>query len=95
VNDGSVRSARWTVSGRVQGVGFRWYVLKRAQELGVSGWVRNLPDGRVEAAASGDPEQLQAFEDALRRGPRFSRVDNLLRSDDTLQQEEPKGFEII
>ncbi len=61
---------RFVVSGRVQGVGFRWFVRNAARELGLTGWVRNLADGRVEAEASGPPEALDAFERRLREGPR-------------------------
>jgi acylphosphatase len=65
---------RWVLSGLVQGVGFRWYAARRASELGLKGWVRNLPDGRVEAVASGDPASLARFEELLRIGPRSARV---------------------
>jgi acylphosphatase len=60
---------RFVVSGHVQGVGFRWFVRRAAQELGLTGWVRNLADGRVQAEASGPPEALEAFERRLREGP--------------------------
>jgi acylphosphatase len=95
VTGAGTASARWIVSGRVQGVGFRWFVYKRALELGVVGWVRNLPDGRVEAAARGPAERLEAFHDALLEGPRFSHVDNVERLDDPHQQTPANGFEII
>jgi acylphosphatase len=57
------------VVGKVQGVGFRWFVWDRAVELGVSGWVRNTESGDVEVAASGDATQLSALEAAVGRGP--------------------------
>lgn len=62
------------VVGRVQGVGFRWYVRERALELGLDGWVKNTADGDVEMIASGDHSQLQALEAAARRGPSGARV---------------------
>jgi acylphosphatase len=68
------RSFRFWVSGRVQGVGFRWFVRREALELGVAGRVRNLADGRVEVAVSGPPEALSAFRERLRQGPPGSRV---------------------
>ena len=66
---GGARACRFWVSGRVQGVGFRWYVRRAAQELGLAGRVRNLPDGRVEVVAVGEPEALNAFRARLREGP--------------------------
>jgi acylphosphatase len=69
------RSAKiFLVSGRVQGVGFRAYTEYVARQIGVTGWVRNLADGRVEAHASGTPEQLDDFEARIRTGPRLSEV---------------------
>ena len=58
-----------TVNGRVQGVGFRWFVRDRATALGLAGWVRNRADGSLEVLAEGPAEALAAFEDALRAGP--------------------------
>ena len=72
---------RWYVSGRVQGVGFRWFVVQRATELGINGWVRNLPDGRVEVLGKGLREAMEAMELSLRSGPRMSRVDNVEKTD--------------
>lgn len=62
------------ISGRVQGVGYRYFAEQSANLLGVRGWVRNLDDGRVEVHASGTPEQLDDFEARLRQGPRFADV---------------------
>lgn len=71
------RACRLVLSGRVQGVGFRWFTRKAAQELGVAGRVRNLPDGRVEVEAAGGPGPLDAFRERLREGPSGSRVTGL------------------
>jgi acylphosphatase len=57
------------VHGRVQGVGFRWFVRTEARRLGLAGWVRNLPDGTVELRASGIAQFLSALEQAIQRGP--------------------------
>jgi acylphosphatase len=71
------RSFRFWVSGRVQGVGFRWFVRREAEELGLTGRVRNLADGRVEVAVSGPPEALSAFRERLRTGPPGARVSRI------------------
>jgi acylphosphatase len=63
------------VRGRVQGVGFRWFVEREAQMLGVAGWVRNNPDGSVEVLATGNKEQINNLHARLRIGPRAARVD--------------------
>lgn len=66
------------VRGRVQGVGFRWYVHREASELALKGWVRNTEDGDVEVVATGEPEDLAELRASLRQGPRGSRVDHLI-----------------
>jgi acylphosphatase len=71
------RACRLWVIGRVQGVGFRWFTRKAAQELGLAGLVRNLPDGRVEVEVAGEPEALERFRERLRQGPSGSRVTSL------------------
>ena len=65
------------ISGRVQGVGFRWYVEREAQLIGVAGWVRNLEDGGVEVMAAGSGAQLAALYEKLEKGPRAARVDRV------------------
>jgi acylphosphatase len=68
----------YLVKGRVQGVGFRWYVHREAAALELSGWVRNTEDGHVEVVAAGDPQSLAELARALRKGSRGSRVDAVL-----------------
>ena len=68
---------RFVVRGRVQGVGFRWFVEREAHTLGLSGWVRNKPDGSVEVLAQGGREQLLGLRLRLRQGPRAARVDDV------------------
>lgn len=77
----NVRSRRFAVRGRVQGVGFRWFVEREATTLGVSGWVRNNSDGSVEVLATGTQEQLSALRSRLQQGPRAARVDNVEETD--------------
>jgi acylphosphatase len=65
------------VSGRVQGVAFRAYTVDEARRLGLAGWVRNLPDGRVEAEAEGERPALEALLAFCRRGPPAARVEGV------------------
>lgn len=62
------------VVGRVQGIGFRWFVCKRARELGIAGWVKNTKSGDVELAASGESSELVLLETAVARGPSGAHV---------------------
>lgn len=66
-----------TVRGRVQGVGFRYYVVRRAGGLGLVGWVANEPDGSVRCVAEGPPEAIDALEALLRQGPMGAVVDDV------------------
>jgi acylphosphatase len=68
---------RFLVSGRVQGVGFRFFAADHARRENLSGSVRNLDDGRVEAVVEGEAESVERFERALRRGPSQSRVEHI------------------
>jgi acylphosphatase len=69
-----LNARKYVISGRVQAVGFRYFAERVATELGVTGWVRNLGDGRVEVHANGDREQLDRFEGRLRMGPAYADV---------------------
>lgn len=69
--------ARILLSGHVQGVAFRQHAVEAAQRLGVTGWVRNLPDGRVEALAEGDKVAVDSLVAWCRHGPRLARVDEV------------------
>jgi len=71
------RAARCLVTGRVQGVGFRFATAREARALGVRGWVRNLPDGRVEVLAEGRPSAVAALLDFCREGPPGAHVERL------------------
>ena len=68
------RAVHLVISGRVQGVGFRWFVRHAADDFDVTGRVRNLPDGRVEVWAAADADQLTGFVERLREGPPGARV---------------------
>jgi acylphosphatase len=78
---------RFLVRGRVQGVGFRWFVEREAHILGLAGWVRNNSDGRVEVLAQGTPEQLSGLRARLQQGPRAARVDDVEESEANLTQD--------
>jgi acylphosphatase len=71
---GERRALHLLIEGRVQGVGYRWFARQAGRELGLTGKVRNLPDGRVEVHAAGDPDQLARLIDRLREGPPAARV---------------------
>ena len=65
------------IDGRVQGVGYRWFARNAGRELGLTGKVRNLPDGRVEVHAAGDPDKLAELIGRLREGPPAARVQTI------------------
>jgi acylphosphatase len=70
-----IRACQGRIEGRVQGVSFRYAMQQQAHHCGVTGWVRNTPDGAVEFAAQGDPDAVQALLDWARRGPSAASVD--------------------
>jgi acylphosphatase len=76
-----IRARRLVIAGRVQGVGFRWFAVEAARQEGLVGWVRNLPDGRVDVMAEGDAEALGRFEWRLWQGPPSARVDDVTAED--------------
>lgn len=80
-NQASIEARRFVVRGRVQGVGFRWFVEREAHVLGIAGWVRNNSDGSVEVFAQGTRDQLLGLRSRLREGPRAARVDAVEESD--------------
>ena len=77
----ALHTRRFVVRGRVQGVGFRWFVEGAASTLGIIGWVRNNYDGSVEVLATGSREQLNELRRKLQEGPRAARVDEVDESE--------------
>jgi acylphosphatase len=77
----NLQTRRYVVGGRVQGVGFRWFVEREAAQIGITGWVRNCQNGDVEVMATGNREQLRSLREKLQQGPRASRVDQVSESD--------------
>lgn len=82
---------KYLISGRVQGVGFRFFAEDRANELGIHGYVKNLWDGKVEVYAIGDPAILNEFKQHLAAGPRSARVAGVEESDEPVDKRY-KGF---
>lgn len=73
----ALRRVHLWIRGYVQGVNFRYYTRQQAQRLGLNGWVRNLPDGRVEVLAEGEEEALQALIAWCQRGPSLAEVEGV------------------
>jgi acylphosphatase len=78
---------KYTISGRVQGVGFRFFAERVANQLGIRGYVKNLWDGSVEVYAVGDENSLEEFKRHLAEGPRSARVNNIAESDEAVRKE--------
>ena len=87
--DGITFTARYLVSGRVQGVGYRRFVCSCADELGVKGWVRNLSDGRVEVLAMGSADQHHGLRARLNKGPTASFVEKVEENKVTQRVQSP------
>ncbi|HWZ27501.1 MAG TPA: acylphosphatase [Gemmatimonadales bacterium] len=85
--------ARFLVRGLVQGVGYRWFVRRAAERLGLSGVARNLDDGSVEVLVQGDNADIASLELELRRGPSMARVQRVDKSELPHEIALPKGFE--
>ena len=82
------------VRGRVQGVGFRWFVVEKAQQLKVAGWVKNRPDGNVEVAAAGPRDAIERLEAAVKAGPRSARIEEVKVLPPLPAESLPRPFEI-
>ncbi len=78
-----MRSVRLRITGRVQGVGYRAWMMRQASAAGLRGWVRNRADGSVEALVIGDEDRVSAMIEACREGPFGARVSNVAVSDAT------------
>ena len=83
---------RWVVAGRVQGVGYRWFVHSRASKLGVAGWVRNLEDGSVEVVAEGSADALASLDEIIRKGPPGASVTSVTTNDVPHEAVDTKSF---
>jgi acylphosphatase len=94
VSEAGPGRVRGLVSGRVQGVGFRFFVVRQAQRLGLAGWVRNLPDGRVEFEAAGEPSVLAALVEAVRRGPPQADITGVEVAPASTTDELPRPFDV-
>ena len=87
-----MQTIQFLIRGRVQGVGFRYFVQSHARKIGIRGYVRNLEDGSVECVGRGSEEQLKALEGILQKGPPVSRVDAIRTRE--IETTLPKDFEI-
>ena len=90
-----MKRLRAVVTGRVQGVGFRWFVRQEARRLGVAGWVRNLPDGTVEIETAGDDAAVDRLMAHVRVGPDAADVNELVMSDAEPVGTVPYPFSIL
>jgi acylphosphatase len=90
----SLSRRRFVVTGRVQGVGFRWFAQRWGEKLGLRGWVCNREDGTVESEAEGRPESVAEFADRLRAGPAEARVDGV-EATELKAEGGPPSFDIL
>jgi len=85
-------AARYVVQGRVQGVGYRYFVLRHAEELGLAGYAKNQADGTVEVVAEGADEALKQLEERLNEGPSFAHVSGVER--EAIAERGASGFHV-
>lgn len=85
---------RYFISGMVQGVGYRYFALKTAERLGVSGYAKNLSDGRVEVYAIGTAARLASMRDELERGPRGAAVSSVVEEDASMDPKFAAQFSV-
>jgi acylphosphatase len=83
------------IRGRVQGVGFRWFVKEQARALGLRGWVSNRPDGNVELAAAGESQALEKLARAAEKGPPGAVVESVTKLPPPDEESLPKSFGIV
>lgn len=88
------RVLRWIVTGRVQGVSFRYFTEQAASFLRLSGWVRNLSDGSVEIRVRGSADKIEKLREQVERGPRMSRVDSVAEQELAADTALPEKFEV-
>jgi acylphosphatase len=88
-----MNAKRLVITGRVHGVGYRAWMVHKARQLGVSGWVRNRPDGAVEALIAGDTAAVEELSRLCRRGPRMAEVSSI--AEDLADPPEDPGFHQI
>ncbi len=87
-------TSRFLVTGMVQGVGFRWFVARHARSLGLTGYARNLHDGRVEVVGCGEADAIAQLEELLRKGPAHADVEHVERHDEVSEPVPPASFDI-
>jgi acylphosphatase len=90
----ALQARLYRVSGTVQGVGFRYFASRAARHLGITGYAKNLHDGRVEVYAIGTPEKLSALRKELQRGPRSAVVSDVTEEDAPIEPEFERDFSI-
>lgn len=89
-----MKTVHLIVSGRVQGVGYRYFTYERASSMGLTGWVRNLSNGSVEIRATGQDEDIGEFIYQIKRGPSFSRVSDVVLFEEPTTEEDKLDFHI-
>lgn len=82
------------ISGRVQGVGFRYFTYRAAKELNIKGWVKNLQDGTVETVFTGSPENVNNMQEKLKEGPARAKVQNIEEVEPTTDTDSFQDFSI-